>query len=91
MVEEIFDNCNCKRLVYADLCVGTRLRAKVGVVSIDDIGYSGRTFNYSAFIEGNEYEVVSSSLLLLLLVLPLLPSALLLEGCLDFQNCQKIA
>jgi len=56
-ISEIRDNSGCKRQVYANLNVGDRLKAKCKVVSKDDFGASGLTFDYDAFIPDKVYEV----------------------------------
>lgn len=56
-ISEIIDNLGNKRKVYTNLKVGDKLKAKFKVTSKDDIGMSGLTFNYDAFIPNNIYEI----------------------------------
>lgn len=56
-ISEIIDNLGCKQKVYANLNVGDKLKAKCKVVSKDDFGSSGLTFNYEAFIPDKIYIV----------------------------------
>lgn len=59
-ISEITDNGGNKRKVYSNLNVGDKLKAKCKVISKDDIGMSGLTFDYDAFIPDKIYKVYST-------------------------------
>jgi hypothetical protein len=58
MIEEIGYGRN-KRSVYTKLNVGDCLKAKHDIISKDDIGMSGQTFDYKAFIKDKIYKVAT--------------------------------
>jgi hypothetical protein len=56
-IAEIRDNSGAKRKVFKNLQIGTKLRAIKDIISTDDVGMSGQTFRYPAFIKNNTYKV----------------------------------
>ncbi len=59
-ITKILDNGRNEREVYCNLNVGDKLRCKKEIKSTGDIGASGLTFKYTAFIPGEIYEVYSN-------------------------------
>lgn len=56
-ISEITDNIGSERKVYTGLRVGDKLKAKCKVYSKGDIGMSGLTYRYEAFIPNKIYKV----------------------------------
>jgi hypothetical protein len=56
-ISEIVDNSGRKVKVYVGLKIGDKLKAVREVIAKDDLGASGLTFDYQAFILGDIYEV----------------------------------
>ena len=59
-ISQITDNIGNTRWVFENLKVGDKLRAKCKVTSKGDIGMSGFTFHYDAFIPNKVYKVNST-------------------------------